>query len=755
MRKYNRNLSLIPIKTNNNSSKINNTTLRNIKTTNSINNQTIIKKSDKKRENNLLIYVRCRPLSLQEKILSSNEIVTINNNKYIDLKESNRNNILNFSFDYVFDKNKNQNIFFELGIKHLIDGLFEGINTCIFTYGAKNSGKTFTMMGTDSIPGIIALTLKEILNRINILNDKEYFLKISFFEKYNDDIIDLLKNKKEGEINNSDLTEVMINNYDDVLKILEKRNKKKDKRNLSDSNYILQIILEKKIDSNMKKSKFNFIDSLNWNPLLEETNNNIDNIFNFGSLLKYKDSKIIKLLEDSIKNNSKIVIIANISPSITCFEDTYNTLKNIDKIKKVEYNKYNINDCINKTNYLKKEVNHLKEQIENKNENNFNQNLTNFNENINKNNKNNKITNFLTFYYSGNIQKEEIGNCKIDLSLEKKVKNNNSINIINEKEFESLILELRKACENQVVIKQKMIIIQREINREKNKIKKENNLKNDLIINMNKYKECTLKIGKIYNEINEKNNLTEIQKYILNLIMKNSSHKIQMLDNKYNNIINLTKIDIQEEYISELEKQIKIRDDILIKNGIDINMNIYSNFKELKNLRNDYLIKNKNNLDFHQFKKKEKSSSYNKDNSNIIDNDNNHYSISLKNIKIKNYYVNNQIENKINNPKKISNEKTLYNNINIQKDKDVFKIFKQNSNIINNNIISYRKGKETQRNMSNLDMIFNDVTYDSDFLYKNKKILINKNVLNKASNKRNINRKVFLEKLIQANKSIN
>jgi hypothetical protein len=135
-----------------------------------------------------------------------------------------------------------------------------------------------------------------------------------------------------------------------------------------------------------------------------------------------------------------------------------------------------------------------------------------------------------------------------------------------------------------------------------------------------------------------------MQKFLLNLIMKNSSHKIQILDNKYYNLLNMNKIDIQEEYISELEKQIKYRDDIFIKNGIYLNKNKYPNLRELKILKNDFLIKNKNNLGSTPMFKKLLHSSYKKDKNK----DTNYFSISLGNIKIKNFFMNgNNIIDKI------------------------------------------------------------------------------------------------------------
>ena len=397
----------------------------------------------------------------------------------------------------------------------------------------------------------------------------------------------------------------------------------------------------------------------------------------------------------------------------------------------------------NQINNLKNKVNHLKEILKDSKEegNIMNENSKTYR---NRNKKNFNQNN--TFYYQENTQQIKIFKTGMDIPLKdnNEIDKNSTIKTITDKEFQKMITELREACDNQVLIKQKIISIKREfdkikINSDKENNDKKSNLENDLNINMDRYKQYSLKIEKIYNELNVKNNITEMQKFLLNLIMKNSSHKIQILDNKYYNLLNMNKIDIQEEYISELEKQIKYRDDIFLKNGIYLNKNKYPNLRELKNLKNDFLIKNKNNLGSTPKFKKLLHSSYKKDKNK----DTNYFSISLGNIKIKNIFMNdNNIIDKIkkNKYKKISNDKSIYDNLKIQKEKNIYDLFKYNSDMIKKKIISYKKGN---------DMIYSDITYDPNHLYKNQ------NLIKKELSKRNIKRKILLDKPNFANKSIN
>ena len=748
MRKLSRNFSLPPIKINNNSTQVDIKPFPISKTTN-----TIISQNPKAPfRNNLLIYIKFLPFNDDEKHSSLNEFINIKDNKNISLIHPDSKKKFNYNFDCVFDKNVDENTFFEKGIKNLIDDFIAGKNICIYNY---NSGKT-------SILEIMPLILKEIFIKKNLLVDNEYILKYSLFEINNGNIIDLLKSQKEknkylclrkdkekGNIIEG-ITEIIINDNNNILKILEKGNKYINE-NKYNSSIIFQISFENKSKFNNNYNKLLLIDSPLMNYLINENNNTltpeeINDIYNSNlngiKPTQIKNPKLFVFLKNSLLNNSKIIIIANMSSSIKNLKETYNNLNYLNKMKNKIKGENNLCE-FNQINDLKNKVNQLEEILkDNKEEGNI---LIENNKTYRNRNKKNFNPNN-TFYYPENTQqiKKFKTGMNIPIKDNNEIDNNNTIKTITEKEFQKMISELREACDNQVLIKQKIISIKRELDKIKIESNKENNgknlnLENNLNINMDRYKQYSLKIEKIYNELNKKNNITEMQKFLLNLIMKNSSHKIQILDNKYYNLLNMNKIDIQEEYISELEKQIKYRDDIFIKNGIYLNKNKYPNLKELKNLKNDFLIKNKNNLGSTPMFKKLLHSSYKKDKNK----DTNYFSISLGNIKIKNFFMNgNNIIDKIkkNKYKNLSNDKSIYDNLKIPKEKNIYDLFKYNSDMIKKKIISCKKGN---------DMIYSDITYEPNHLYKNQ------NAIKKELSKRNIKRKILLDKQNFANKSIN
>ena len=62
----------------------------------------------------------------------------------------------------------------------------------IFAYGQTSSGKTHTLMGTDTEPGIITLAVQDVFASVKEMEDYEFLIKVSYIEIYNDQIKDLL-----------------------------------------------------------------------------------------------------------------------------------------------------------------------------------------------------------------------------------------------------------------------------------------------------------------------------------------------------------------------------------------------------------------------------------------------------------------------------------------------------------------------------------------------------------------------------------
>ena len=661
----------------------------------------------KKGAYNILVCVRCRPLSPLECQLSNTETIRIMDNKMLVLMDpieyngpstvfKNRTREQTYAFDFAFDKYSSQITVFENSTKFLIDGVVNGYNATVFAYGATGAGKTYTMLGNDNNPGIIPLTFQDLFKKVNLYKDREYKLKFWYLEIYNENIRDLLKfiDKPNTIILNDDnefldlredpikgvmisgITEVNVNNSSDMLKILKRGNRNRTieatgaNETSSRSHAILQVSIEYKeknsgIDYEIKYSKLSLVDlagseraSATQNRgirLIEGANIN-RSLLTLGNCINalcdaaakgikkpyvpYRDSKLTRLLKDSLGGNARTVMIANVSPSINTFDDTYNTLKYANRAKNIKTvvtrnvlnAQYHISNYVNIINGLKNEVNQLKKQLL----------LQRINKNFSEKSKNNYINynndesinqnNINQDYNSQNQTKESFNKNIINLNS-----NNNNFN---EEKFREDVKEIKKACECQISIKQKIISNQNEINKlsdiiemnknitsinnnlsnlisftgtknskEENSLnsnennnqeanndnnnnlnEKLNELKNNLSINHNRFKELNKIIEKTYKTNSMKNNYTVLQKEFLSAIIKNSNYKIQMLDIQYKNMLIKAKNDIKNQYIKELENQIQYRDDILKENNIDISSKISINYliKELDKLKKEY-----------------------------------------------------------------------------------------------------------------------------------------------------------------------
>ena len=100
----------------------------------------------------------------------------------------------------------------------------------LFAYGQTSSGKTYTMSGTEDSPGIIPYALDEVFNFISKSQNREFLLRVSYMEIYNETITDLLNPKStnlkirenvKGEISVEKLTEEVVTSVDDIIFLMK------------------------------------------------------------------------------------------------------------------------------------------------------------------------------------------------------------------------------------------------------------------------------------------------------------------------------------------------------------------------------------------------------------------------------------------------------------------------------------------------------------------------------------------------------
>ena len=265
----------------------------------------------------------------------------------------------------------------------------------IFAYGQTSTGKTYTMQG--EIPdnaGIIPLTLEELFKQIK--NDKDIIdsqIGVSFIEIYNESINDLLDSSKinldlretpNREVIVNNLTEIKIRNHEQALNLLIKGNESrivastKLNEKSSRSHVIFRLNIE--ITKNVKKNNFgeeeiekvllkNHIALSNViNKLSQNTGNNNSSSQNF--FVNYRDSKLTRLLQNSLGGNSKTSIICTITDDAEHYNETMNTIhfgnkaKNIKTVVKVnEVKNQNYQQMVLENEKLKKKLKQLEKEL--------------------------------------------------------------------------------------------------------------------------------------------------------------------------------------------------------------------------------------------------------------------------------------------------------------------------------------------------------------------------------------------------------
>ncbi|POM69096.1 Kinesin-like protein [Phytophthora palmivora] len=336
------------------------------------------------------VFIRIRPLiereTTQERCAGSHSI-RATDHQTIEVRTS--ESTIKCAYDAVFDHTFSQEQVYDR-VRECTQSFLQGFNSTLFAYGQTGSGKSFTMFGDEmdlsryrpglhnSQAGIIPRAIKEIFAAtMQIEVDAQATVYCSFVQIYNEQIFDLLRDtqmntpleihedRKNG-IFVEGLSEYAVRSVSDCLQLLQCGEQNRAVRSThmnqvsSRSHSVFQLFLEqRRKDGTVLKSKFNLVDlagSEKWNMGTEMKEHHISEMTNINLSLHtlgrciaalsskstgssvhvpYRDSKITRLLQDSLGGNTKTKIIATLSPSLDCVEESISTLKFADRAKKV------------------------------------------------------------------------------------------------------------------------------------------------------------------------------------------------------------------------------------------------------------------------------------------------------------------------------------------------------------------------------------------------------------------------------------
>ncbi|KAH0526459.1 hypothetical protein TsFJ059_009775 [Trichoderma semiorbis] len=103
-----------------------------------------------------------------------------------------------YYYDNVFTTHDNNARVYDHMAKRLVRRVMEGYHGTVFAYGQTGTGKTFSMQGTASSPGVIPLAITDIFSYIRETPSREFLLRVSYLEIYNEKIHDLLSMASAG-----------------------------------------------------------------------------------------------------------------------------------------------------------------------------------------------------------------------------------------------------------------------------------------------------------------------------------------------------------------------------------------------------------------------------------------------------------------------------------------------------------------------------------------------------------------------------
>ncbi|KAM9410215.1 kinesin-like protein KIF18A [Pholidichthys leucotaenia] len=288
------------------------------------------------------------------------------------------NKDLKFVFDHVFDENATQVDIFENTTKGVLDGVMHGFNCTVFAYGATGAGKTHTMLGSPNDPGVMYRTMKELFKRMeDVKEEKEFTVAFSYLEVYNEQIRDLLANAGPLAVREDSSKGVVVQGLtlhqpksaEHILEALDSGNRNRTQHptdmnaTSSRSHAVFQIYLRQQdktasLNPNVCIAKMSLIDlagserasatNAKGMRLREGANINrsllaLGNVINAladpkskKAHIPYRDSKLTRILKDSLGGNCRTVMIANVSPSSKSYDDTHNTLKYANRAKDIK-----------------------------------------------------------------------------------------------------------------------------------------------------------------------------------------------------------------------------------------------------------------------------------------------------------------------------------------------------------------------------------------------------------------------------------
>ncbi|KAF8985818.1 hypothetical protein BGZ46_001786 [Entomortierella lignicola] len=341
---------------------------------------------------NVTVTVRVRPFSVSELKVArgQTEVWAVHEGSRIgyadDYSMRDRRTAVDYTYDHALTGSDNE-LIYNSSVKDLVRSAMEGYNGTVFAYGQTSSGKTYTMSGTDRQLGVTPRAVDDVFKYIRENSEREFLLRVSYLEIYNESIRDLLspeaidlkihEDRKRG-VYVSPLKEEIVTTPSQVMRIIQRGDYQRHTSTTdynarsSRSHSIFQIVIESrerapsasmsptgrkmsfglKAPTAVRVSQLNLIDLAGSEKASSDVERRKEGAFINKSLLTlgtviskltedkgthipFRDSKLTRILQSSLSGNARVSVICTISPSFMNVEESHNTLKFAARVKKI------------------------------------------------------------------------------------------------------------------------------------------------------------------------------------------------------------------------------------------------------------------------------------------------------------------------------------------------------------------------------------------------------------------------------------
>ncbi|KAL6255389.1 hypothetical protein P5V15_013726 [Pogonomyrmex californicus] len=334
----------------------------------------------KKKDQHINVFVRIKPVSALEKCATT-AVKMISDKKIMVYEESQDKLSKIFTFDGIFGPSSTQVDIYNMVVSPLLKEVIAGYSCTVFAYGQTSTGKTYTMEGTlvdnlnlhwqsDTSAGIIPRCLNHLFDELQLLKNQQHTVCVNFLELYNEELLDLLTNDsdmpskiklyeditKKGSVIIHGLEEIIVHNKTEIYKIFERGSARRQtaatmlNSNSSRSHTIFTITIHIKENTSsgeelLKTAKLNLVDLAGSEHIgrsgaiekrAREAKSINQSLLTLGRVITalvekaphipYRESKLTRLLQESLGGRTKTSIIATVSSASNNLEETLSTL---------------------------------------------------------------------------------------------------------------------------------------------------------------------------------------------------------------------------------------------------------------------------------------------------------------------------------------------------------------------------------------------------------------------------------------------